>query len=362
MTDDTNERGGNDESTAGNGGGTATAVGDALRPDGGQDPAFVRDLVAGAGAGVAAYDEDGRFAYVNDAYAALLGHDPADLIGAPLTEVEPDVEDDFADHWEAIAAGDERRRETTYRRADGSEVPVEAVTSAVETGGDLYAVTTVVDVAERVERRERLERQNERMETFTSVVSHDLRNPLNVAVGRTELTRSDGVEHLDAVDRSLRKMEALIDGVVTLVRQGEAVTDPESLALSVAVESAWTNVVGEGADLTTDDDLGVVRAESERLTTLFEYLFENAIVHAGPDVAVRVGRLDDGFYVADDGPGVPEDDREDVFEYGYTTDTDATGFGLAIVEEVATAHSWTVDLTEGSDGGARVEVHGVEFE
>jgi len=361
MTDDIRDCGGSDESTR-NGDGTAIAVEDALRADGGQDPAFVRDLVAGAGAGVAAYDEDGRFAYVNDAYADLLGYDPADLVGASLTEVEPGIEDDFADHWDAIAAGDEPQRETTYRRADGSEVPVEAVTSVVETGGDLYAVATVVDVAERVERRERLERQNERMETFTSVVSHDLRNPLNVAVGRTELARSDGVEHLDAVDRSLRKMEDLIDRVVTLVRHGEAVDDPESLALSVAVESAWTDVDGDRAELTTDDDLGVVRAESERLTTLFERLFENAIDHAGPDVAVHVGRLDDGFYVADDGPGIPEDEREDVFEYGYTTDTDAAGFGLAVVEEVAAAHGWTVDLTEGPDGGARVEVHGVEFE
>ncbi|WP_226023556.1 sensor histidine kinase [Halomicrobium salinisoli] len=362
MTEDTRDRSGSDESTTRNGDGTGTAIGDPLRPDGGRDPAFVRDLVAGAGAGVAAYDEDGRFAYVNDAYAALLGYDPADLVGAPLTEVEPAIEDDFADHWAAIAARDERRRETVYRRADGSEVPVEAVTSAVESGGDLYAVATVVDVTDRVERRERLERQNERLETFTSVVSHDLRNPLNVAVGRTELARSDGIEHLDAVDRSLRKMEDLIDGVVTLVRQGEAVTDPESLALSVAVESAWTNVDGDRAELITDEDLGIVRAESERLTTLFERLFENALHHAGPDVAVHVGRLEDGFYVADDGPGIPEGEREDVFEYGYTTDTAATGFGLAVVEEVAAAHGWTVDLTEGLDGGARVEVHGVEFE
>jgi signal transduction histidine kinase len=76
---------------------------------------------------------------------------------------------------------------------------------------------------------------------------------------------------------------------------------------------------------------------------------------------VRVGALDDGFYVADDGPGVPPDDREHVFESGYSTSEDGTGFGLAIVEEIASAHGWDVDVVESEDGGARFEVTGVEL-
>jgi signal transduction histidine kinase len=77
-------------------------------------------------------------------------------------------------------------------------------------------------------------------------------------------------------------------------------------------------------------------------------------------VTVRVGALDPaagpGFFVADDGPGVPEAERERVFEYGHSTTAEGTGFGLAIVEEVATAHGWTVTLGETDDGGARFEV------
>jgi signal transduction histidine kinase len=74
-------------------------------------------------------------------------------------------------------------------------------------------------------------------------------------------------------------------------------------------------------------------------------------------VTVRVGPLPDrtGFYVADDGVGIPPEKREEVFEYGYTSSTDGTGFGLAIVTDLAAVHGWSVALTESAAGGARFE-------
>jgi signal transduction histidine kinase len=75
-------------------------------------------------------------------------------------------------------------------------------------------------------------------------------------------------------------------------------------------------------------------------------------------VTVTVGTLPDdgGFYVEDDGPGIPEEIREGIFESGYTTSQRGTGFGLAIVEDIAEAHGWTVSIHEGRTGGARFEV------
>jgi signal transduction histidine kinase len=76
-------------------------------------------------------------------------------------------------------------------------------------------------------------------------------------------------------------------------------------------------------------------------------------------VTITVGRVGDGLYVDDDGPGIPEDDHDDVFEAGYSTSVDGTGFGLDIVREIAEAHGWTVDVTESADGGARFEITGM---
>ncbi|OYR54849.1 hypothetical protein DJ71_27145 [Halorubrum sp. E3] len=81
--------------------------------------------------------------------------------------------------------------------------------------------------------------------------------------------------------------------------------------------------------------------------------------HGGEDVTVTVERLEDGFYVEDDGPGIPESERGDVFDSGYTTTADGTGFGLAIVADIADAHGWTLRVAEAESGGARFELTNV---
>ena len=80
-------------------------------------------------------------------------------------------------------------------------------------------------------------------------------------------------------------------------------------------------------------------------------------------MTVRIGDLPDdaGFYVADDGPGIPEADRETVFDAGHSTNEDGTGFGLSIVQGIVEAHGWDIRVTEGDDGGARFEITGVEY-
>jgi signal transduction histidine kinase len=79
-------------------------------------------------------------------------------------------------------------------------------------------------------------------------------------------------------------------------------------------------------------------------------------------VTVTVGGLPDGFFVADDGPGIPPEDRERVFETGYSTSAEGTGFGLRIVREVAQAHGWDVSVTESDGGGARFEIRGADVD
>ncbi|WP_226042529.1 sensor histidine kinase [Natrinema sp. DC36] len=70
----------------------------------------------------------------------------------------------------------------------------------------------------------------------------------------------------------------------------------------------------------------------------------------------RSGRHDpDGFFVEDDGPGIPIDERESVLEYGHTTSPSGSGFGLAIVSQIADGHGWAIRITESADGGARFE-------
>jgi signal transduction histidine kinase len=126
--------------------------------------------------------------------------------------------------------------------------------------------------------------------------------------------------------------------------------------LGVVARDAWENVATDGADLVIADDLGEVDADESRLAQLFENLYRNAVEHAGEDITVRIGRYPAGFYVEDDGPGIPESEREKVFDSGYTTGEEGTGMGLSIVETIATAHGWEIEVGNGTEDGARFEI------
>ncbi|SFR58692.1 sensor histidine kinase [Halogeometricum limi] len=215
------------------------------------------------------------------------------------------------------------------------------------------------------DQRNRLDRQNERLEGVANALSHDLRNPLNVAIGNLELARERdaGTDHLDAVERSLERMETIIEGVLTLARVGTDAVDPTSVSVQSVARRAWETVETKRATLSFETaDEQRVDADPAFLQQLFENLFRNCVDHADEAVVVRVGRLDDGegFFVDDDGPGIPPAERDSVFDDGYTNSADGTGFGLAIVRKIAESHGWTVGVRESRDGGARFEVRGVD--
>ena len=212
----------------------------------------------------------------------------------------------------------------------------------------------------RVRREKLLKRQNERLETFASVISHDLRNPLNVVTGSLELAdASGGSEHIDRATRAAERMEDLIEQVLALAQQGRDIGDTRRIRLGAVVESAWATVEAPAADIRLESD-ATVYADPDRLREAFENLFRNAVEHGGDDVTVRAGAVENGFYIEDDGAGIPEERRESVFDRGYTTDG-GTGLGLPVVRSIVDAHGWSIRARDGVAGGARFEITDVEF-
>jgi PAS domain S-box-containing protein len=210
---------------------------------------------------------------------------------------------------------------------------------------------------------ERLQRQNERLEEFASMVSHDLRSPLNVARGFLDLARDDGdPEQFDRIEHAHDRIERIVSDVLYLAREGEEIGSTEPVDLADAARTSWDVVATESLDatLTLESGVGSVCGDPDRLCQLLENLFRNALEHGGNAVAVRVESTADGFAVEDDGPGIPADERDGIFERGFTTNEEGTGFGLYIVRNIAEAHGWTVSVTDGADGGARFEFAGVE--
>ncbi len=222
----------------------------------------------------------------------------------------------------------------------------------------LASALNYLDWKNRVESREEMvTAQNKRLEEFTSIVSHDLRNPLNIAQGRLELAREEVThEHLDAVDEAHSRMITLIDDLLALAKHGDAVIEPEPVDLERIAQLAWTEVGDTDVELIIEESVTELEADSTQLRQLFINLFQNAIEHGEEMNTITVGQLPTGFFVEDNGTGIPADERDKVFRAGYSTTSDGTGFGLRIVESVANAHNWDVSVKNGSDGGARFEI------
>jgi len=319
-----------------------------------------RKAVEEAGHGILVTDADGTIEYVNPAFEDITGYDRAEALGESPEILKSGVHDPefYRGLWETVLDGDTWRGEIINERKDGDQFVIDQTISPLtdEDGDITHFVAVNRDVTELKERRRQLERQNERLEQFGHTVAHDLRNPLGVLEGYLDVARDAGIpdDVYGEMQASVDRMTELIEELLALAEQGKTVLDPEPASVEAAATTAWDHVETREMTLEVGEDTTLSMDES-RVTQLLENLIRNARDHAGADARLRVGALDGGFYVEDDGPGIPESDREDVLESGFTTSEDGTGFGLAIVNQIADAHGWRVEIGDGTEGGARFE-------
>ena len=299
-------------------------------------------------------DREGRHLLMSAEHAsraAATGKTDPEYFGGAIPR------DTLGDDLRVAETGEPIHNVEEYNAADDVWVLTSKVPWYDEDGevGGVLGVTR--HITPRKEYEQALERENERLERLASVISHDLRNPLTVAQARRELLGDEiDSEHLDTLGDALGRMETIIDDVLALARQGKTVDDPVAVTLSAVTREAWATTATGDATLELDGDREF-RADRSRLVELFGNLFRNAAEHGGDDVTVRVVATDDGFAVEDDGAGIPADERDRAFEPGYTTEREGTGFGLAIVREIAQAHGWEVSVGESESGGVSDE-HG----
>ncbi len=307
--------------------------------------------------------QDGEFSYVNPKLADIHGYERETILGmSPEELIAPEERDRVQKNLRQRMDGDiaDMQYQTVGLTKDGERIDIELHGSRMHYQGAPAVIGVELDITERKQHKRELQRQNERLDEFASVVSHDLQNPLQVAQSRLELARREhDSEHLDKIADAHERMEQLITDLLSLARQGERADETEPVDLAALARSCWQSVETTDATLGVETDR-IIRADKSRVRQLLENLFRNAIEQQDGEMTITVGDLDGGFFVADDGPGIASKDREKVFEPGYSTTDDGTGFGLNIVEEIASAHDWEVTIAD-DDGGARFEFVGVEL-
>lgn len=213
---------------------------------------------------------------------------------------------------------------------------------------------------DRLQREKQLQQQTERLNRFTSMLSHDLRNPLNVAAGHVDLLRDEcDSDHITPIAQAHSRMEELIQSVLTLAQSAEQDLEREQVAVSRVAEQGWQGVATQDASLSVEAETRIV-ADPSQLQQVFENVFRNAVEHTSGAITVTVGDLETGFYVADSGSGIPDDEHKKIFTSGYSTTPSGTGLGLAIVSEIVETHGWDIEVMESDHGGTRFEISNVE--
>ncbi|MFB6179857.1 MAG: histidine kinase N-terminal 7TM domain-containing protein [Halorientalis sp.] len=308
---------------------------------------------------------------------------------ARATSLFPDLDSAFGDPISTAAPSLVATPDATgpARFADALTVPtaagdrsVQVSVSALTVQGKRRASVVVLqNVTELQGYARELEQRTEQLDRFAETVSHDLRNPLSVLQGHLELMAATGdTSTLEEATAAANRMSDIIDDVLTLARQGRSVEDPTPTSLVRVAEEAWrtTDAPTVSLDVSVPEDCSI-RADEARLRTALENLFRNVADHAtnsaatdpsattptdgGASVSLTVTRTESGFAVADDGPGIPPAERDTIFDHGFTTAENGTGFGLAIVKEIADAHGWSVNVTDSPSGGAQFTFEDVIF-
>ncbi|MFW6045675.1 MAG: PAS domain S-box protein [Natronomonas sp.] len=329
-----------------------------------QDLEMFETMIETISDGVYALDTKGRYVYANTHFEKVTGYDREEVLGESPTMVVKDLPvEQFESAIREIIKGerDSFSTEVTVDPKTRDPYPADVKITALIVDEEFQGTVGVTrDISERKAREQELKRQKDRIQEFVSIVSHDLRNPLNVASGRLELLKDEPEPgHVDAIEKAHDRMEALIENLLTLAHEGEKSIDYTSVDLERLVDRCWRTVRTDGAEFSMEA-VSPLRADEDSIRQLLENLLRNAIEHGGADL-IRIGPVDGGFYLEDDGTGIPEDHHDQVFESGFSTTSANTGFGLAIVEEIVETHGWDIDVTKGNSGGARFEITGVEF-
>ena len=242
----------------------------------------------------------------HEASERLFGYDPGEFPGTVDAFASRVNEADFPAVQEAIdtavETGEEFRADFRAEPADGKQrwVRARGVVETDDSNTTPRVIGIQTDITDIVEQRQALERKNEQLDQFASVVAHDLRNPLSIAIGFTDIAQEmQDSGHFEKVENAHDRIERLIEDLLTLARGETTITESTEIDVGMVAAEAWGDVDTHEATLGIDEDIPVVSGDDGRLIQLFENCFRNAVEHGGNDVTVTVGRLpdDDGFYV-----------------------------------------------------------------
>jgi PAS domain S-box-containing protein len=328
-------------------------------------------------------DRNRTITLVNRNTEALFGYSRVELIGKPLEILVPERFRDQHPNHVANFFGDPKARsmgagrELFGRRKDGAEVPIEIGLNPIDTPAGLYTLASIIDItarkrAENELRRSnaQLEQMNEELDNFVYTASHDLRSPLaGVSTVANWILQDDGSlapqtrERLVLIQSRIERMKRLLNDIRDYARIGRyaELSGTRMTAAALVTDVAATSHVPPGFSIKCDSSLEQADVYRVPLEQILHNLINNAIKHHDRDagtvkVSVELNGPRLRFLVTDDGPGVPLDYREVIFDMFKTLkprdEKEGSGMGLALVRKIVGRMGGVCGVESVGDRGA----------
>jgi PAS domain S-box-containing protein len=313
-------------------------------------------------------DPDEQIVFWNPAAEKLFGYSGQEIMGRFMHEaIAP------GEYSEAAAKGFEKFRTTgrgpaigkvtemSGRRKDGTKFPIELSLAPIPIGSLWGAVGTIRDITERKQNEEQRRQQHSELEVYASLLRHDLRNDVGVILGNVDLAKMIAGENDSEVLETLSSTEAVCERMMNLLKAVSRPAGSIERNIVVLVRSVSSQAQDAHAKLTVnvtvDDDAEELTIVGSRLLPMvFENLLRNAAAHAGEKPIVDMIVSKEGsnvqILVSDNGPGVPEKVRDQLFHRGVSTS--GGGLGLYLSRAIVNAMNGLIELmdTDLGEGAA----------
>jgi PAS domain S-box-containing protein len=326
-----------------------------------EESARLAAIVGSSHDAIFSMDLSGRILTWNRGAERLYGYTSTEIVGRPVAVLVPPDRMDEIDHTlQEIAQGHVLSRDDTVRvRQDESLVPISLVVSPIRNAqGQITSASVIAhDITER-KRVEELTRSNQDLERFAYVASHDLQEPLRMVSAYTQLLAERYHGRLDenadqyigyAVDGA-KRMQALIQDLLALSRVGRRGKERQAVECGAVVAEAAQNLktaMAECGAVLSYGELPTAFANRSQMVQLFQNLIGNAVKFRGeksPAISVSAERRGHEwvFAVADNGIGIPAEQRDRIFEIFQRlhsrTEYPGNGIGLSICKKIVEQH------------------------
>lgn len=229
----------------------------------------------------------------------------------------------------------------------------------IDSSGEIEGIVGVArDVTKQNEYKNKLKNKNKKLDEFAKIISHDIRNPLAIAKGHLDIfiNENGSDSSLEKTKDAICRIEDIIDEVLEVTTADNSTLKKKHVSIQYIINKCWDNIDTKNAEIHIATNK-IISLNEKLSARLFENLFKNSIKHGGSeDIKIKVGTMNNGFYIEDNGRGIPPENRNKIFNSAYTTSKSGKGLGLTIVEQVCDVHGWDINVKESESGGARFEI------